>query len=300
MRKIIKAVLGVVMMLSLLWTNNSDALATGVTEIVKPYIIVESYQVSEGRIIPGEKFTLTLNLKNSSEIATATDVLIDIENPYGVAPVYGTVSQKYIGNIEPAQSVQVSFEYDAWETITNNTLDFSVAIIAEQRTNYVMLRVPAGADNPFNVLELTIPERVIATEMTSLSLSYRVVGKSNVNNVLFQVVSNGEVLGSSTGGNITVGATKNQNISVNFPGAGEYVLDFYMKYQAEDGTQESVLIDSRVINVEPKNLSLDGYGQTGIPQEEQPDNTRIMILILGGVLILTIFVVIAIIMKKKR
>ncbi|MBR6628081.1 MAG: hypothetical protein IKL04_08950 [Lachnospiraceae bacterium] len=300
MSRIIKATMGMMMTLALFLCSGLNVSATGIDMVSNPYIILESYSVDEERIVPGEKFTLTLNLKNTSTVTAATNVLIDIENPYGVAPVYGTVSQKYVGDIAPSQSVQVSFEYDTWETITSNALEFSVSILADQRTNHIMLRIPAGADNPFNVLELTVPERVVATEMTSFSLSYRVIGKDSLNNVSFQVESSGEILGSSVGGNITAGATKNQNVSFSFPGAGEYVLDFYMKYQMEDGSQQSVLLDSKVINVEPKNLATEDGNYSDVLQEQESDNTQIMILVLGGGLILAIFIMVAVIMKKKR
>ncbi len=300
MKKIVKQMMAIVFMLCVLFMQGMTASATGLPDAPEPFIVVESYQVSEERIIPGEQFTLTLNLKNYSAVSTAHDVLIDIENPSGVAPVYGTVSQKFIGDIGPGESRQVSLEYDSWNTITRETLDFSVAIVSTNNTNYVMLRIPSGADNPFNVLDLSIPERLYATEMASASLSYRVLGEENVNNVVFSVEVDGEVLGTSQVGSITAGATKTQSVSFQFFGAGEYVLDFYVTYVTEEGVEDTVLLESRVVTVEAKNLLQEQPGQMGTTQDETDDNSKILILTLGGVLILAIFVVIAVILKKKR
>lgn len=51
-----------------------------------PYIMVESYELSDEKIVPGEDFTLSLTLKNYSVSVTARDVLVNVENPGGIAP----------------------------------------------------------------------------------------------------------------------------------------------------------------------------------------------------------------------
>ena len=56
------------------------------------HVIVESYSVSNGRIIPGEPFVLTLVIKNASTKLSAIDTLVEISNPAGVAPEYGKVA----------------------------------------------------------------------------------------------------------------------------------------------------------------------------------------------------------------
>lgn len=300
MKKIVRYLMAIIFMLSAFCVQETSVSATAGDEVFEPFIVVESYEVSGERIIPGEQFTLTLNLKNYSTVATAHDVLIDIENPGGVAPVYGTVSQIFLGDMGPGENRKVSFEYNSSDMIISETLDFSVAIISKNNANYVLLRIPAGMENPFNVLELSVQENVFVTENTSALLSFRVLGEEDVSNVVFRVESNGEVLGSSHAGSITAGATKTHSISYQFLGAGEYVLDFYVDYVTEDGTEETVLLDSRIVTVEPKNLSQEMPNQTGIDQNATEDYNKILILTLGGVLILAIFVVVAVILKKKR
>ena len=100
-----------------------------------PFIVIERYELSRERIIPGNGFTLTLHLKNLSETRSASQVLVDITNPKGVAPVYGTVSQMFLGDFGPGESREVSFDYDSWTSITTETLDFGVVLAFTQNLN---------------------------------------------------------------------------------------------------------------------------------------------------------------------
>ena len=75
-----------------------------------PYIMVESYELSDEKIVPGEDFTLSLTLKNYSVSVTARDVLVNVENPGGIAPVYGTVSQTWVDEMGPGETATVSFD----------------------------------------------------------------------------------------------------------------------------------------------------------------------------------------------
>ena len=110
-----------------------------------PYIMLESYEVSNEKIVPGEDFTLTLTLKNYSVSATAKNVLVDISNPAGIAPVYGTVSQTWVEEMGPGETATVSFDYTSSVDITGDYLDFYITMVGEV-TNYITLRAPVGSD----------------------------------------------------------------------------------------------------------------------------------------------------------
>ena len=60
-------------------------------------LMVDKYTVENERIVPGQDFTLTLTLKNYSNTNTATNIMLNVENPEGVAPVHGTTSQVFVG-----------------------------------------------------------------------------------------------------------------------------------------------------------------------------------------------------------
>lgn len=265
-----------------------------------PYVYVESYEISHDRIIPGDTFSLTLNLKNYSESRTAHEVMINIDNPKGVAPVYGTVSQIYLGDIAPLESREVVFEYDSWTTLTGETLDFVIRLVSVSNENKVTLRVPAGTESLFGIMDFNMASEIYENDITTASLSFKVLGNKNVGNIELRTECDGTTIGSSQVGNVNAGVTKTQSISFKFEEAGEYVIDFYLDYVGEDGVRETEFLGSKQITVE-KAAESEEPTFSDNPVVEQPENSEnVTILVLGGLLILAIFGVAVAIMKKKR
>ena len=99
------------------------------------HVIVESYSITNERIIPGEPFVLTLVLTNASSRMTARDTLVEITNPAGVAPEYGKVAEFYIGDLQPDSSETIELKYNSWTSITADTLDFYVTIATADRSH---------------------------------------------------------------------------------------------------------------------------------------------------------------------
>lgn len=303
--KITKICLAVICLLTMLCLEPAKVWADEVTSATEeegkdPFIVVERYELSHERIIPGNGFTLTLHLKNLSDTRSAHQVLLDIANPKGVAPVYGTVSQVYLGDLGPGESRAVSFDYDSWTSITTETLDFSVAIVSDGNANGLILRVPAGIESIFHVMATNGPSTVYVGETASVSLNFRVLGDENVSNAVLRMDCNGETVATSQVGNLSAGTTKTQSISFQMTQTGKYTMDFYMEYVGADGQSESEFIATKGIEVKKIESENPGGNQPGGDITEEVDNTKTMILVLSGALILAIFIVSAVIMKKKR
>lgn len=292
------------------WADDPEEATEQVTETVTetvaepelkdPFIVVERYELSHERIIPGNSFTLTLYLKNLSDTRSAHQVLLDIANPKGVAPVYGTVSQVYLGDLGPGESRAVSFDYDSWTSITTETLDFGVAIVSDGNANGLTLRVPAGMDSIFHVMAANGPSTVYVGENASVSVNFRVLGEENVSDVVLRMDCNGETVATSQVGNLSAGTTKTQSVSFTLSETGKYTADFYMEYVGADGQSKSEFIATKVLEVKKITSENPGTELPGDDITEEVDNTKTMILVLSGALILAIFIVSAVIMKKKR
>ncbi len=305
MSKMIKFGMAVLCLLTMLCMEPAKVWADEVTNVTEeegkdPFIVIERYELSHERIIPGSGFTLTLHLKNLSDARSARQVLVDIVNPKGVAPVYGTVSQMYLGDLGPGESRAVSFDYDSWTSITTETLDFSVAIVSDGNANGLILRVPAGTDSMFHVMATNGPSTVYADEAASVSLNFRVLGEENVSDVVLRMDCNGETVATSQVGSLSAGVTKTQSISFKMRETGKYTADFYMEYVGADGQSESEFIATKVIEVKKITSEDPGANLPGDNITDEVDNTKTMILVLSGALILAIFIVSAVIMKKKR
>lgn len=264
-----------------------------------PYIVVERYELSHERIVPGMGFTLTLHVKNNSVYRTVQQVLLDVSNPAGVTPVYGTVTQVFLGDMKPGESREVSFEYDTWSYINTEVLAFNVSLVAAGKTNRVEVRVPTGLDNIFYVMAVNGANKVYVGEKTSVSVNFRVQGDENVSNVVLRVDCDGETVGTSQVGSLIAGTTKTQSVSFQMSRLGSYTAEFYMEYQGADGQMKSEFLGTKEFEVQQMETENPG---TTLPEDpvEEPDETKAFVLALSGVLILLIFIISAIILKKKR
>ena len=280
----------------LMFVNTMPVRATEIQ--TDPFVVVDKYEVTKEKIVPGEEFTLTITLKNYHSTKTATGVLIDITNPQGVAPVYGTVSQLYIGDIGPGQSKNVEIDYNSWTTITSDTVDFNVTVLSDTNTNYITLRVPAGADSPFSILNVDMPTEVIANEYSTVSVTFKVFGENNVKDVVLRMESNGEMIANSMIGILTPGTSKTQQLLLRLDEVGQHVIDMGLEYIDESGQKKIVSVATDVINVVEKSISNSDVQEN--PNTTDNTTDQMFLLGVGGMLILVVFLVIVVALKKKK
>ena len=144
-----------------------------------PMLMVDKYTVENEKIVPGQDFTLTLTLKNYSNTNTAKNIMLNVENPEGVAPVYGTTSQVFVGTLEPEKTKEVSIKYRSWASIQDESLDFTLTIVSDQPTNQVILRIPVGADSPLNIISSSVSTDVQVGESGSAVISFEALAENN-------------------------------------------------------------------------------------------------------------------------
>lgn len=266
-----------------------------------PYVMLESYEISNEKIVPGEDFTLTLTLKNYSVSATAKNVLVDISNPAGIAPVYGTVSQTWVEEMGPGETATVSFDYTSSMDITGDYLDFYITMVGEV-TNYITLRAPVGSDSPFSVLAVSIPEQLGVNSISSASVSFRVLGDENVRNVAMEFILNGESVSKSSIGILTAGTTRTQSISVTGFAPGQFNAELILYYDDETDQTQSVVVGSAIVDV-INDIETDVVQEETTEIVDANDDSRsddIVLLGVGGILILGIFTVVLLIARKKK
>uniref|UniRef100_UPI0040566B7D hypothetical protein n=1 Tax=Acetatifactor sp. TaxID=1872090 RepID=UPI0040566B7D len=267
--------------------------------VVAPMIMLERYDVTDEQIVPGEEFTLTLTFKNYSPDADAKGVLIDITNPTGIMPVYGTVSQVYIEEIPAGETREVSINYVADTILEGTSVDFYMTIIISGAAqNYVSIRVPVGTDIPFYILSDKFPTSVAVGENATSSLTFEVIGEADVRSVAHVVSVNGVAIGSNTIGSVTSGTTRSQNTTVAFMEPGEYTVDIEIQYIDKADQQQSFLVDSKTITVYEKEESGIIFPQE-IEDTADDDANKSLILGLGGIVLLAVLLLVVIINKKK-
>lgn len=279
-------------------TEQKEAETETTEAVFEPLIVVDYYEITNEKIVPGEDFTLTLMLKNYSMNQPAKGVLLDISNPAGVAPVYGTISQVYVGDIGAGESKEVVVEYNSWTTIVGDTLDFNVTIISDSKQNYAVLRVPVGVDSPFSIISVTAPSEVEVYGLATLSLTFKVIGEEKVKDVVLAARADGVLIGSSQIGIISPGLTMTQQLLLSFVNTGEQTIDLSLEYVDEQGQKEVTSVTTTTITVieETPGTVIDPASD-----DISDGNTESILLMgIGGMLILIVFLIFVIVVKKKR
>lgn len=275
-----------------------EAVATEVSGSI-PTIILEQYSVTDEQIVPGEEVTLTLYLKNCSTNTDANNVLLDITNPDGMIPLYGTVSQIYIDKIAAGETKEVSVDYYAETSIDTTFVDFSLTVIVgTTASNYISLRVPSGMDVPFSVISSQFPESVVAGDNATSALTFEVLGDENVRSVVHTISVNGELIGSSTIGTVTPGTIRTQNTIVTFREPGEYQVDIGIEYIDQTDQRQNYTIESTKVTV------FENNGEAMfVPSEyeniKNEEMHKSLLLGISGVGILAILVLVMLIRRKK-
>ncbi|MCR5719728.1 MAG: hypothetical protein K6F84_04105 [Lachnospiraceae bacterium] len=267
-------------------------------EIRGSYITVEKYEVSGGSIIPGNDFALTLLIKNNSPRDVARNVMVDISNPEGVAPVYGTTSQRFVGDMSPGAEKEITIDYNSFTEISTKTLEFNVTILSDTRTNYVVLRVPSGTDAPFVILTDNFPTTGKTLEYVNFKTTFKVLGQENVSDVEYVVMVDGEEKVNNRIGIMSPGSSKTQVGSYAFYQPGEYNVGTLLRYSEKDGTVSEMAISNGVIKITENDMKTNTENDLNTNPEAVDHRTLVMVL--SGVLILLIIVVAAVAVKKNR
>ncbi len=267
-------------------------------EAAGAYLIVESYSITNERIIPGESFDLTLVIKNASTSIKAKNALVDITEPSGVAPEYGRVSEFYLGDIDPNSSRTISLKYNTWTSITTDTLDFEVLIVTEDKTHTTNLRIPAGAEEPFTILSLDIPDSGKQGESLSTSLTFKVLGEDNIKDVAYIVKVDEEEKVSSAIGIMKPGATKTSAAALSVSDAGSHTIEVLLKYSDETGQIRYMEVGQKTISIEKKaNQQTGSDGSKSVNGNDSAPN-YVGMGALAAVIVLLFFTVVLILKKK--
>lgn len=288
-------------MMIMFFTNQSEIMASTIQNN-SPIIMVEKYTVDSEKIVPGQDFTLKLYLKNHNDDRSAQDVMLNLENPDGVAPVYGTTSQVYVGTIGAGKTKEVEIQYKSWASIQAECLDFTLTIVSDQPTNQVVLRIPVGADSPLNVTSSSVSTEVKLGEAGSAVISFEALADNNVSDITIILREGTTNIANSSIGNVTAGSTKTKKIPFYIDKVGKHEIEMLLQYNNQLGQIQEVSLGKWTVNVTQEGVTSEDFADSnqGATSTEIVSNERIAILGGCGVAILLICIIIAIFLHKKR
>lgn len=300
----------IVAMISFFFTGKMNVIAAENTSVNNTSMLyVTGYEVTNETIIPGKDFTLTIKLGNFSKGVDAKNVFVSVNNPDGVTPEYGTVSQTYVETVSAGEEVEVAFKYNSWTTIQADVLNFNVNISDGLTYNTAQLRIPVGRITDFDVDDVTLP--VIYEENKTEYVSAKIVNLDNagVSNVTMVVRCNGEDIASTNIGTMSAGKTKTQSVSVTFEKAGAYSLELVLTYVDGEGNNKEYTIASESVKVIESMQQSDEQSitseqveqivQQSVPQKES-QTQRIIVICVSGILLIAVCCIILLLLQKRK
>lgn len=266
-----------------------------------PAIMVEHYTVTDEKIVPGQNFTLTMELKNYSRSKAANNVVISVVNPNGVAPVYGTTSQIYVGSIAAGEKKAVSIDYCSWTSIEGESLDFTLYITSAQANNNVILRIPVGADSPFNIIAKNVSSEIEQFGSGNATVSFNILADSNVSNISMLLKEGEDVIATSVIGSVTAGTSKSQTVSFSLDTVGEHAVEMLLQYTDESGLLDEVSVGSWNVKVNQNDTQTsENFDDISDEDTVEAQNNNIVIMGVVGTLILIICLVVVILLRRRR
>ena len=301
MKKIVKTLFGLIMVIIILSITNVYAIRADEDgeNVYAPIVVVSSYEVSDDILIPGENFILTVELENTDKNVSANNILLNLSFSDGISTIYPTLTQEYIESIEPGTKKKVQFEMVIAPYFNRPMAAFGINIAMDNRTNYVTLYAPVEMDNSlFKVYSKTIPEEAVAGEKVSLSLSFRSLLEEKLSDVNLQVfVDDGDKAIATTNiGNISVGASKTENVAFFINETGEHLIKLVLSYCTSEGEEAETELYSGKITI--TDATSEKTAEVAVPVETSMSDRDKMIIVGGLGLSVVLFVGIIVMIKK--
>ena len=281
--------------------------ATNAKLIAKPKVLLESYTIEEGNVMPGEAFHITFVYKNMSTNESITDLLMDcssIEND--IYPVYGKSAQGYIEKLGPGEMAEISLELIASDMLEkvaaslNISLAYSDSNLAEINNGFA-ISLPVSLQSSLIIQNYSIPETVTQGTLSRVSVTYENSGTLDVNNIVMHIKKSSESEEILTELGSLAGGEKNFVESyINFSTIGVETINIYFTYQNEDGEELVIEVEEAEIVVEKEQTAVQDVTPTEDVEENQTYSKNNIVTLILVFSILAFSVLTIIIYRRKR
>lgn len=284
--------------------SSSTQFSIPIKKMAQLYVV--GYEVTNTTIIPGNDFTLKVQVKNQSEDVTAKNVLVMITNPTGVIPEYGKVGAMVIESLAPGATEEVSYRYSSDPSIKTSDLNFSVGVFYDNLSTSAQIRVPVGKMTDFAVEKSSMPDQLLVGKVGYANAVIENLEDTGVSNVIMVARCKGEDIATANIGTISARTIKTQSLSIGFEKAGQYAVDLLLTYTNGEGQNKEFLIASSIIEVVAegdsiKNNKGEDVISIDIPEPEQEKGvSNILLLSVSGVLLIGLCCVILILLYRRK
>lgn len=295
MKKIVSAVLS---LLCLVGMFQMEVQATG-TEVLsegEPKVMVSSYELVDGNMMKGEKFSLKLNIENTNQYADAYNVLLSVTSKTdNVRIVTEESNQFFFEEIGAGETVTCTLNLEALE---QTEADAMVLDCAFTYTNKYMLEYTnTSSITPILQKQCALGINSVSFSATPtvgarslVSVRYENTGATIISNV--KMTLEGDIADSPKVielEGVTVGEQKYADCYVNFQSVGNQQIKVYFTFENEEGDTFEVAPVTYQVKVNA-NTESDAVVTKGSENEFWSIN-RIILLAMAvcvGVIILTL------------
>lgn len=263
-KKIVSSVLLIVSMLIPTITTYAAQMSSAESAVVN----IESYEVEEGVLTPGEQVTLNFTLKNNSKTVPAENVVLTLESAnYALIPVYGEDNQVYVGTIEAGSTKEVSVK--AAVNTSYNTdaaqlkIQFSYVSGATPLSNSTAVYIPTYASGNLIAESTIVAGNTTVGARTLVSVKYKNASTAEIADV--NLILDGNI------------AEENKKIALPTADAGKsYTDDYYVTF-TESGIQ-TLSIQYQYTDTQGNNYVIDcGTYKVNVTNEVANDSTATIV-----------------------
>lgn len=263
-KKIVSSVLLIGSMLISTITSYAAQMSSAESAVVN----IESYEIEEGVLTPGEQVTLNLTLKNNSKTVPAENVVLTLESAnYALLPVYGEDNQVYVGTIEADGTKKVSVK--ATVNTEYNTdaaqmkIQFSYISGVTPLSNSTAIYIPTYASGNLIAESTVVSGSTTVGARTLVSIKYRNASTADIADAKLVIE-----------GNI---AEENKEIVLPTASAGKsYTGDYYVTF-SESGIQ-TLSIQYQYTDSQGNNYVTDcGAYKVNVTNEIASENTATVV-----------------------
>ena len=303
MKKISTMILAILLCILAFGSIKANASEIGLQEL-PPRLVIDSYEISEGQLIPGAEFTLKLTIHNTNPHIAAENVMLSYySNDTTVYPVFGESNQKFVGQIDGGKSAQVELHMSVAKAVNKEVATINIALeYASSKSNasnmQSSLMLPISANCNMEVSSLSVAKSTTVGAKSLVSVVYVNNGLVEIKNATMHL--SGDILDNQTTialGDLTAGAQAMKDCYVNFQKEGEQKLLISFTY--EDGEGNTFSIPESDYNVMVNPSSMNVY-QEGVFEETSESLEQWQLLAIVGGISLALVIILVLVKLRER
>lgn len=273
-------------------------------EDLQPQIIVERYYVKSGNVLPGNKFTIGVQLKNTSRKRAAYNILLTYASKENmIYPINEEANQKYVEKIEPNEIKEIEINLDTKSEMKEMVADLELEIKYQDSNNNNLsnvstIQIPIEKEPELVINNITISNEARVGAKALLSVQYSNNGIEKIKDLVMKIEGDFDEKQAEVDlGNLSSMENKYLDYYVTFSKSG--IQDLKVIFQYTDSSGEiHELSDGEFsfkVNVEENNEKQDTINET----EGNHANSNKIVSAIKILIVALVTTVVLLFMRKK-